>query len=326
LKKILFFLLFISSTAFGQQVQVLLQGEDADSSFYHLAKIQQNEYWVGGEYGILKKVDTLGNISSISYPNEGFDILKIIRANDYIFIVTSNAVIYRYDMNQKKFLKKEFPQFKNKCFYDIIALQDGNLMVCGGASGITKAEKIIPKGFIAIIDPDLNNITTVWKNYRKFVWSLNENPQGEVFAATFNGFNTSIIKSNNFNNWTTDSKIKGLVHEISRFNGALWFCGTKTIKFQKDGIFGLKGNGKKQLVLNQSGCLWSMESMDDHIIAATQNGNLLKINPKTFQTSPIVIPNAFCLYDVKKISEKKLLVVGHGKGAYILDFNHNLLP
>jgi len=45
----------ICSNAFGQKIQTILDGNKSDSSFYHLTKISDNEFWLGGKFGIISK-------------------------------------------------------------------------------------------------------------------------------------------------------------------------------------------------------------------------------------------------------------------------------
>ena len=58
-------------------------------------------------------------------------------------MATDNGIIYRYDFEKKQFLRKEFSEFRNKCFFDLIILKNEQIVVCGGAKGISKGEKII---------------------------------------------------------------------------------------------------------------------------------------------------------------------------------------
>ena len=314
----LIFLLLFYSTAFGQKIHTIFQGIESDSSFYHIEKINKNEFWAGGEYGILKKIDSLGNVSTQNFPNEGLNILKILKKENYVFIITDNAVIYRYDILNKMFKKKIFLNFKNKCFYDLIALQNGDLMVCGGTSGITKGEKKIPNGFIAILDSDLKEISTVWKSRRKFVWSLLELENGNILASTFNGLNTKIIKTENYIDWEKNTRIKGLVHEIALLTNTIWYSGSRNIHYKENGIIKMKG--QKQLLPNKAGCLWSMDVVNGKIISVTANGKLIILDKKTSEIKQID-NSPFVFYDIEKISESKILVVGHGKSICIIDFN-----
>jgi hypothetical protein len=303
----------------AQKIQVVSQGLEPDSSFYHVTKINNNEFWAGGEYGILKKIDSLGNVGSLNFPNDGKGILKIERVKNYVFVVTNNAVIYRYDIEKKIFIKKTFPNFKNKCFYDFIVLQNGQLLVCGGTSGISEGQKKIPRGFIALLDQELEKINIVWKCYRKFVWSLLELENGEVLAATFNGKNSKIIKSKNYNNWKIDTKIKGLVHEIAIINNEIWYAGTASLHFNRNGIFGIKN--QNSVGLNKTGCLWSMDMFFGKMITVTNNGKLLILDKNNVEIKQIDTPSPYAIYDIVKIAESKILIVGHGKTMYIIDFD-----
>lgn len=313
----IFFLMALSFSASGQKIQMIHQGVDSDSSFYNVEKINDNEFWAGGEYGILKKIDTLGNISSINLPNEGIDILKIIKVKKYVFITTADAVIYRYDISKKTFIKREFPKFKNKCFYDIIKLKNGKLLLCGGSTGIAIAKKKIPNGFIATIDEDLNNIVVVWKKKMKFVWSLLESENGGVLAVTFNGLNTELIKSDDLILWKKRTRIKGLVHEITSIDDNLWYCGAKNIQYKKDGIIGSGDSERKRL--KNTGCLWSISEADSGIIAVTQSGELLRIDKVNNDIEYIKTPKTSTLYGFKLISKYKILVVGRGNTLFIVD-------
>ncbi|MEQ8323328.1 MAG: hypothetical protein RIC15_06395 [Vicingaceae bacterium] len=310
--------IFFAIFSHGQRITVLSTGSDSDSSFYHLSKIDLNEFWAGGEMGVLKRIDSTGQISHIQYPNQGLNILTIKRIHDYVYILTDNAVIYRYSIPEGVFITKNFKGFKNKCFYDLIAMEDGSLLVCGGTSGISKGAKKIPKGYIATIDADLNEIDFVWKNNRKFVWSLSETSKGHLLASSFNGFNTTVIKRSEDGKWRKFTKIKGLVHELKEMGDDLWYSGTEGIRYKKNGMVGIVGADHWQTA--ESGCQWSMESMDDHVITVSYQSKLFVINKENHNLHTIQMPSFGSLYDIERISNDKLLVIGHAKGVFLVDF------
>jgi hypothetical protein len=78
--------------------------------------------------------------------------------------------------------------------------------------------------------------------------------------------------------------------------------------------------GQKQLLLNKTGCLWSMDVVNGKIISVTANGKLIILDKKTSEIKQID-NSPFVFYDIEKISESKILVVGHGKGICIIDFH-----
>jgi hypothetical protein len=309
---------FICFNSFGQKIHRIYQGGASDSSFYHIEKITSNEFWVGGEYGILKKVDSLGVVSNIEFPNDGQHILKIQKIENNIYLLTDNALIYKYNIQNQSFTKKHFPAFHNKCFYDMIPLKNGQIMICGGSKGISKAKKQIPRGFIAITDSSLNELTVVWKSYRKFVWSLVELEDNSVLAATFNGFNTTVIKKSDASlKWIKASKVKGLVHELKRIDDAIWYSGTPKINYKGDGLFGKMGDSSKLCV--NTGCLWSMDQFSDQILAVTTNGDLLGLDLNSLETKYSILQTQHAMYDLEKVSEFTFLVVGQNKNIYLVD-------
>ena len=58
-----------------------------------------------------KKIDSLGNINTINFPNKGIDILKLKE----LIIMYSNCIqyrIYRYDIDESIFIEKSFLNLK----------------------------------------------------------------------------------------------------------------------------------------------------------------------------------------------------------------------
>ena len=63
------------------------------------------------------------------------------------------------------------------------------------------------------------------------------------------------------------------------------------------------------------------ESINSKILFVTQSGELFKIDKNTYEFERINIQKSFTFYDLIKISESKMLIVGHGKTAYIIEFS-----
>ena len=317
-KLIGFFILMMSLclSALSQNIKTIHLGNNDDSSYYHLTKIDANEFWAGGEYGILSIFDTLGNMRSISLPFDGAAILKMERKENFVFIATDDCSIIKYNLSDLTFIKKKFSGFKNKCFYDIIFTHDDKILLCGGTTGISKAEKKLPRAFISITNMNLDQPKIVWKSYRKFVWSIKEIAENEFLAATFNGINTKILLSKDGFKWKQHKKIKGLVHEINQINNKTIYCGTGGIHFNKNGFYQIEGEQKQ--VFKEEGCFWSMEQNENSPIIVTQKGkyilNSLSTKSKFFQ-----LPTHFPIYDIEPISKGKFMMVGHGKSAFIVD-------
>lgn len=310
------FFFFSNKEAYCQNIQTIQLGQDNDSSYYHLSKIGPNEFWAGGEYGILTAFDTTGNYHSIPLPLDGAAILKIEKKENFVFIATDDCSIIKYDLTNQTFVQKKFSGFKNKCFYDMVFTSDDQIILCGGSTGISKAEKKLPRGFIAKTNFDLDQPKIVWKSYRKFVWSLKETANNELLAATFNGINTKIIRSTRDSKWRKYKKIKGLVHEINCIENNIVYCGTGGIHFNKDGF--LQKEKEQQQMLKNEGCIWSMETYHQLPILVTQKGKML-LTSKDNSIKNISLPTSFPLYDLEQVSENKFLVVGHGKSAFMVE-------
>ncbi len=307
----------------AQQIKVVYQGNAADSSFYHFAKMDANSFWAGGEYGILSVMDSNGVLESVRYTNDTVNILELERYEDFIYIATDNAVIYRHNLKTGNTEKKWFKKFDNRCFYDMMIQPDGKLLVCGGHTGIADGLKRIPHGFIAEIDFDTEEISWQWRSIRKFGWSMAKNQHGELYVSTFNGLNSKVKRWNN-KRWKNYGKVQGLVHEIAFFEQELWFSGARSIQFAKDGIIGKFENDRATSILCKgNGCIWSMDYCGPMggVIAVSQKGELIKPDVKRNNIKSTKILSAYTLYDIEQISKHKWALMGHGKGAYTIQFD-----
>jgi hypothetical protein len=142
----------------AQSITTIFHGTSRDSSFYHIEKINNNEFWVGGEYGILISIDTLGNFKNISYPNEGNSILKIVKFHNSVFIAAEHGIFYCYCFTDKKWAKYQFNKLKNKTAYDFIIDGNGKIVFCGGNYIVGRGGKAFPKGFVAETDTSFSSI------------------------------------------------------------------------------------------------------------------------------------------------------------------------
>ncbi len=316
-----FICVFCSNAVVGQVISPIIQGNHNDSSFYHVARIDENEFWVGGESGILVSIDTIGNISNIKYPSKGLDLLKILPTENYIFLAASNATIYRFDREKGTFDVKYFQELEGKCFYDLIVTKDNKLLVCGGDNDIARGKKSIPRGFIGTIDMDLTNLIIVWKSFRRFVWKM-EAINDRILAVTYNGFSTTLMSSGINQKWKKRERIKGLVHSVFLHNNEIWFSGTVKNRYKETGIWGtINSNRRKPNIDKTTGCLWGITSASSKILFPSYTGSILAIDLKTRNEQKIEVREGFSLYEVESISKTKFFVVGHGKSIYLLSID-----
>jgi hypothetical protein len=306
--------LFIS-TFLSAQVSILEQGGDIDSSYYDIYKVAQNEIWLGGEYGILKRIVADNKIEVIKIPNNGANILKIIRDREYVYIAADKGTIYKYNLENKQCIRKEFAGFEKKCFYDIAIDNVGNLLVCGGNSGIARGKKVIPQGFIVEIKADLMETPKiVWQNKRKFVWALIKDNSETINASIFNGKNSTIYCLNKEgNNWSKKYKIKGLIHGLSEVNGEIYYAGSATINYRKAGIWGKINSVNEHHKLEGSGLICNIFSKQSDVYGFTQQGKLIQLN-----TNELICASEFKypFYEAIVGVDDNIYLVGHGKLIY----------
>ncbi len=315
--KISFTFLFtlLISTLLSAQVSILEQGADIDSSYYDIYKVAQNEIWLGGEYGILKRIVADNKIEVIKIPNNGANILKIIRDGKFVYIAADKGTIYKYNLENKQCIRKEFAGFEKKCFYDIAINKAGNLLVCGGNSRIARGKKAIPQGFIAEINADLSTSPKiVWQNNRKFVWALIKDNSETINASIFNGKNSTIYCLNKEeNNWSKKYKIKGLIHGLSEVNGEIYYAGSASINYRKSGIWGKINSANEHHKIEGSGLICNVFSNQSVVYGLSQQGKLIQLN-----NNELICASDFKypFYEAIVGSENNVYLVGHGKLIY----------
>lgn len=300
----------------AQRIDYLSTKNTQDSSYYDLLRIGPNEFWAGGENGTLAIIDSNGIHHQFSHPLGNYNILKMIKKDNQVLIFTDDAVVFVYDLNKDILTKKYFDNFKNRCFYDAICLDDGSILLCGGSTGIAKHKKVIPNGYIALMDKNLDGIKTLWHSKRKFVWHMTMQQDRSVFAAVFNGINSTIYLSRQYNRWKKFAKIPGLVHEIFYADSMLYYSGSSSIKYRRYGTLGSTNIWQHQRT--SGGCIWNLEKDDNQIIGSNQDGELIVFYHKKElpPSKKQILPKA--IYDLEVISHNKWLAVGHGQTIAIL--------
>ena len=315
-------LLNISPFLFGQtNTTINISNKNNDSSFYSICQINNNEFWIGGENGILFRCDSNANISRSNLNTEGCTILKMVKQDPFVFMITDSQVIFRYHIPSSKLEKFTMTGFRKKCFYDIAFLPNGKILLCGGNKQVARVKKCIPYGFIAETDTSLNQIKTTWKNARKFVWSLTHE-NNIIYASTFNGFNSRVIQKSINGGWKNKEKIKGIAYRINADDNGISAFGAENMKFRKNGI--LYENSKTQ-ILRSSGCIWNRKCDEQKTFFVSNNGDLILKDKSHNKIEKTALLKGISFYDLEKISSNKWMIVGHGKTIIFRDLNRETL-
>ena len=300
----------------AQQIELLNAGIDVDSSYYDIYKVADNDIWIGGEYGVLKHLRADGSIENIEIPNNGANILKFLQLGNYMYISADRGTIYKYNLSNKTCTKTEFKGYDHRCFYDLAYDNNGNLIVCGGSSGIGRGKKRVPNGFIATIDTSLTEApVVVWKNALKFVWSLAAHPDGGMSAAVFNGFRSQIYHADLAQlEWNARAKVKGLIHALQVIDGRMAYSGCRSIQYHKTGIWGFENDQASYRQIKGAGIICNLLELNNSIYGFSSQGLVYELNTNEF--CPVYQTNdGFALYEALPEGDDKILLVGHGKSA-----------
>lgn len=316
-----FLLAFVSLTQ-AQSIKPIQTGLTPDSSFYDLAQVGPDEYWAVGENGIIKRLDSQGNMEHVTFPFVGANLLKIVSNEDFVFIGADQGQVFRYDKQSGEFMRSYYgKKFRKKCFYDLLLMEDGSLLLVGGNQKIAKAGKALPHGFIAKADADLLlEPEIVWSNPLQFVWSLLEPKEGsqEYLAAIYGGFQTTIYSSiTEGKTWQRKSHIPALVHHLDHQDGEVVYSGSKNFFFKRNGVIGsLDGS---QTILKDEGCVWSLAEVAGEQIAVTNDGSVIHYEETAGLEVDHFRPAATSIYEAVAVADDKLLVAGHGRLLFLID-------
>lgn len=322
--RISLFLTFFLSMLFSQaqEISTIQPGGYSDSSYYDIARIDVNEFWVGGENGILTCLDTLGNISHLNLPLKGRDILKIVPAGNYVYVATDQGTIFRYNRPKDKWIYSDYSDqgFGKLTFYDMVLTKNGTVVVSGGHNKIAQGKVSLPRGFVATIDEELlGTPSIVWKHALMFGFTLEyDEKEDEVFFAAFNGINSQLFSSvDEAHSFQREGTIPGLVHHLELHEGEMWYSGAKNFRYSRVGIAGKVG--EKPFEMAGEGCIWSLMPLGDEMFCLAFNGAVVGTTEEFDAYSFKVRPSMTSLYESAAISSTKAFIVGHGRTILLIE-------
>lgn len=306
----------------GQSIRTIQQGQAPDSSYYDIARIDANEFWVGGENGILKCLDTLGNVTNLALPLRGRHILKIVSDGRYVFVAADQGTIFRYDRSRDTWIYSDYGKkgFEKLTFYDMELLNNGTIVVAGGHNRVAKGQVAVPRGFIARIDYDLlTEPEIVWSHALMFGFSLEyDAAKNEIFATAFNGVNSQLFSSiDDAQTFQRQGTMPGLVHQLMLHEGEMWYSGAKNVRYANTGIAGKVG--KKPMELEGEGCIWSLLPIAGEMYCLAYNGAIVATEPGFTDYDYKIRPAKTSLYEAVAISSKKAFIIGHDRTILLME-------
>lgn len=308
-------LILHGSTLFSQQFRALEQSHTADSSYYDIQRLANGEIWMGGEYGILKRLQGQ-QLQTLSYPAPGSNILKIAESGPFVFVAGDEGHVYRYDTRSGQWKGQQYSAFRDLCFYDMALDASGNLVLCGGTSGIGKGKMRIPRGFVVRIDSSLNHAPElVWENTRKFAWALCNDGDGRLAVSIFNGLNTQIYRLDAQGELVPGERVKGLVHSLYLENNRLLYAGCPTLFYKKHGLWGYTDDRTSRREIPNSGFITALVMHNGQRLALSQKGMVLRLRDEGHDV--VWRGEQGAVYE--GISDgNRLFIAGHGKSLLVL--------
>lgn len=331
-------ILFILSAAlaFSQSPEftVIQNGlPSGDSSYYHVCKVAEDEFWAIGKKGIITRFGTKGisetpskhsNSSIIdrrpSYPNQGVDLLNMILLDENNYLLCGDkGFIYQFEKLTQSWNVLQVKGYENSCFYSVCAIDNNTAFISGGRSGIANSQRVIPFGFILKTEDGGKTWKQIFKSASSMVWSVKYDKETrEVLALTYSPVKTRLIYSpDNGQTWhLKDKKIKGLFHDFKILDGKLLLAGGKNGNYKKNGAVRLEKNIS---LYKNTGIFWDVEANKTLALASGANGKLL-FKKYSDDWKLVHSPVNNNLYEICFIDEKSAFLVGNNKTILRVDF------
>lgn len=312
----------VSACAYAQVIHSIQSGDHPDSSYYDIARIDENEFWVGGENGILTCLDSLGNVSHMQLPVRGRDILKIVPSGQYVYLAADQGTIFRYNRLRDTWIYTDFSDqgFGKLTFYDLVVMKSGRLVLSGGHNRIAQGQVAIPRGFVATLDEELLGAPQiVWRHALMFPFALEyDEAEDEVFVAAFNGINSQLFSSvDGAETFQRRNTIPGLVHDLLWHQNEMWYSGAKGVRYTKTGLAGKVDD--KPIEMEGEGCIWSLLPMGDQMYSLAYNGAIVAANEEFDSYDFKIRPSTTSLYEAAAISATKAYIIGHGRTILMIE-------
>ncbi|TSA51419.1 MAG: hypothetical protein D4R43_00770 [Sphingobacteriales bacterium] len=304
-------------------VSVLQQGTGfSDSAYYDILKVNADNYWLVGKYGIISNYNLNGNISTVNYPSNHTDIYKIDQFDEQHYIACADkGNLYFYNTISKEWKSKQIAGFENSCFYNITIIDKKSALICGGRSAIAHSKKAIPNGFIIKTTDGGETWTKVYSSPFKMIWSVDYNAENKKASAlVYVPNHTSLFSSADFGNtWKKERKVgRGIYYDIESGDNQEQICYGGKI----NGSGKLKYGNEDEIEFKESGLIWSKTVLDNYEIMTACNGNILfSDNGTNRQLIHTDLTDKFSLYKAVFVSPTQAIVVGSGKTILLVNIH-----
>jgi hypothetical protein len=305
-------------------IDVLHQGNSfSDSSYYDIIKVE-DKYWIAGKYGILKSIDSEGNLENIDYPSLDLDIYKLENLdNNKIIASGDKGTIYIHDLISKTWQTIQVKGYENACFYNLAVDNEHNIYVGGGNSKIAHSKKTIPYGFILTSKDGGKTWNNSFKNMLNMVWCVKRNEFNNKMYALMYTINKTFLYELKDEKWKKKQKIgNSIFHEV-QFEDEKNFVAT-------GGWIGKKGrinSNTQKNVIENSGLLWGRVKNEHFTLYTGCDGKILvefENGDKQLSETKLNLP--FSIYEAIFVDTYTAYAIGSGRTLLKIQFGdtHNL--
>ncbi len=293
-----------------------------DSSYYDIIQAGPSEYWVGGKYGILKKITADGRLEVIHYPSLGAHILKMAKLDENtILLCGDKGVIYRYSRLPDKWYVTQLSGYAGQCFYNMVTVNDSTAFICGGKSKISRGERAVPGGFILKTSDKGKTWKEVYKDFTSMIWDMYfDAKEKTLYALSYSPLGTRVLCSVNEGQYWQKLKehYSVLLHSFNKLSGG-YSSGGKNGSLGKYGV--IIDASKKILKFRETGMIWDVASNGIHTLASACRGLLLSKSEFSQKWTLLHTPSNVNLYELAFINSTTAYVIGSNKTILRVDFS-----
>ncbi|MCR9062483.1 MAG: hypothetical protein NXI00_00880 [Cytophagales bacterium] len=292
-------------------IEVIQQGHSySDSPYYDILEVN-NEFWICGKYGTLKKYNISGALTNVSYPNQNLDIYKMDMLDEQTIIASGDkGTIYKHNIISNQWEVIKVKGYENACFYNLAVLTPEKIYVSGGNSKIAHSKKTVPEGFI--LESTDGGITwkKIYSNPFKMVWCVKKNQYNNQLYALMYTLNKTHLFNLNEGKWEKQEKIgNSIFHEI-QFT-------SKTDYIATGGWIGKKGRvhfNDNKLVIDHSGLIWGRVANEKYELYPACNGQIILSDKNgNHQLFGKKLNKSFSIYEAVFTSENTAIAIGSAR-------------
>jgi hypothetical protein len=141
----------------------------------------------------------------------------------------------------------------------------------------------------------------------------------------FNGFSSQIYRwdMQESSAWQAGHKVKGLIHALQPIDGKLAYSGCRSIRYHRTGIWGFESDYSSYRRIAGAGIICNLLKINGHIYGFSSQGIVYRLPANDVEQRLFNTHDGFALYEALPAGNDGILLVGHGKSAFLLRFTED---